>query len=115
LLVDDEAVILDVGSQLLEKLGYTVIKAKNGEEAIQKYQENQQKIDMIILDMIMPDMGGSEVYEKVKKIDSEIKVLLSSGYSINEQAMEILNKGCNGFIQKPFNLKDLSKKIREVL
>ncbi|MGA7143294.1 MAG: response regulator, partial [Desulfobacterales bacterium] len=115
LLVDDEAVILEVGSQLLEKLGYTVIKAKNGEEAIQKYQENQQKIDMIILDMIMPDMGGSEVYEKIKKIDSEIKVLLSSGYSINEQAMEILNKGCNGFIQKPFSLKDLSKKIREVL
>ena len=115
LLVDDEAVILDVGSQLLEKIGYTVIKAKSGEEAIQKYQENQGNIDMIILDMIMPDMGGSEVYEKIKKIDSEIKILLSSGYSINEQAMEILNKGCNGFIQKPFNLKDLSKKIREVL
>jgi len=115
LLVDDEAVILDVGSQLLERLGYTVIKAQSGEEAIQKYQGNQQKIDMIILDMIMPDVGGGEVYEKIKKIDSEVKILLSSGYSINGQAMEILNKGCNGFIQKPFNLKDLSKKIREVL
>ena len=115
LLVDDEAVILDVGSQLLEKLGYTVIKAQGGEEAIQKYQENMQKIDMIILDIVMPDVGGNEVYEKIKTIDPEVKILLSSGYSINGQAREILNKGCNGFIQKPFNLKDLSKKIREVL
>jgi two-component system, cell cycle sensor histidine kinase and response regulator CckA len=115
LLVDDEAVILDVGSQLLEKLGYTVIKAKGGKEAIRKYRENKQQIDMIILDMVMPDVGGSEVYENIKKIDPEAKILLSSGYSINGQAMEIMNKGCNGFIQKPFNIKDLSKKIREVL
>jgi two-component system cell cycle sensor histidine kinase/response regulator CckA len=115
LLVDDEEVIIDVGSQLLEKLGYTVIRARGGEEAIQRYQENKDKIHMIILDMIMPDVGGSEVYEKIKKIDPEAKILLSSGYSIDGQATEILNKGCNGFIQKPFNLKDLSKKIREVL
>jgi two-component system cell cycle sensor histidine kinase/response regulator CckA len=115
LLVDDEEVIIDVGSQLLEKLGYTVIKARGGEEAIRKYQENMDKIHMIILDMIMPDVGGSEVYEKIKKIDPDAKILLSSGYSIDGQASEILNKGCNGFIQKPFNLKELSKKIREVL
>jgi DNA-binding NtrC family response regulator len=70
---------------------------------------------MIILDMIMPDLGGSEVYDKIKTIDPEIKVLLSSGYSVEGEATEILNKGCNGFIQKPFNLKSLSKKIREVL
>jgi len=115
LLVDDEAVIIDVGSQLLEKLGYTVIKAKGGAEAIRMYQENKEKIDLVILDMIMPDVGGSEVHEKIKIIDPEVKILLSSGYSINGQAMEILNKGCNGFIQKPFNLKDFSKKIRDVL
>ena len=115
LLVDDEEVIIDVGSQLLEKLGYTVIKAQGGEEAIRRYQENREKIDMIILDMIMPDVGGNEVYEKIKKIDPAVKILLSSGYSISGQAMEIMNKGCNGFIQKPFNLKDFSKKIREVL
>jgi two-component system, cell cycle sensor histidine kinase and response regulator CckA len=115
MLVDDEDMIIDVGSQLLEKLGYTVITAQGGEEAIRKYQENKNKIDMIILDMIMPDVGGSEVCEKIKKIDPEAKILLSSGYSINSQAMEILNKGCHGFIQKPFSLKDLSIKIREVL
>ena len=115
LLVDDEDIIIDVGSQLLEKLGYTVFDARGGIEAIQIYQENKDNIDMIILDMIMPDMGGSDVYDKIKAIDPNVKVLLSSGYSIDGQATEILKRGCNGFIQKPFNLKRLSRKIREVL
>jgi len=115
LLVDDEEMIIDVGGQLLEKLGYTVLEARGGKEAIQIYQENKDNIDMIILDMIMPDIGGSEAYDKIKIIDPEVKVLLSSGYSVEGQATEILEKGCNGFIQKPFNLKSLSRKIREVL
>ncbi|MDH3955532.1 MAG: response regulator [Desulfobacteraceae bacterium] len=115
LLVDDEEMIIDVGGQLLEKLGYTILEAGGGIEAIQIYQENKDNIDMIILDMIMPDMEGSEVYDKIKKIDPEVKVLLSSGYSIDGQATEILKRGCNGFIQKPFNLKNLSNKIREIL
>ncbi|MDH3574396.1 MAG: response regulator, partial [Desulfobacteraceae bacterium] len=91
------------------------LEAGGGIEAIQIYQENKDNIDMIILDMIMPDMEGSEVYDKIKKIDPEVKVLLSSGYSIDGQATEILKRGCNGFIQKPFNLKNLSNKIREIL
>ena len=115
LLVDDEEMIIDVGGQLLEKLGYAVLEARGGREAIQIYQENKDNIDMIILDMIMPDMGGSEVYDKIKTINPEVKVLLSSGYSVDGQATEILKRGCNGFLQKPFNLKKLSKKIREVL
>ncbi|MCJ7539756.1 MAG: response regulator, partial [Desulfobacterales bacterium] len=115
LLVDDEEMIIDVGVQLLEKLGYTVLEAGGGKEAIQIYQENRDNIDMIILDMIMPDIGGSEVYDKIKTIDPGVKVLLSSGYSVDGQATEILERGCNGFIQKPFNLKNLSRKIKEVL
>jgi len=115
LLVDDEEMIIDVGVQLLEKFGYTVLEARGGKEAVQVYQKNKDHIDMIILDMIMPDMGGSEVYDTVKKIDPEVKVLLSSGYSVDGQATEILKKGCNGFIQKPFTIKSLSIKIREVL
>ena len=115
LLVDDEEVIIDVGVQLLQKLGYTVLEARGGNEAIQIYQENKNNIDMIILDMMMPDMGGGQVYDKIKIIDPEVKVLLSSGYSVEGEATEILKKGCNGFIQKPFNLKSLSRKIREVL
>jgi len=115
LLVDDEEIIIDVGAQLLERLGYTVLEARGGEEAVRIYRENRDKIDMLILDMIMPDIGGGEVYDEIKKINPDVKILLSSGYSINGQATEILKKGCNGFIQKPFNMKNISKKIREVL
>jgi PAS domain S-box-containing protein len=115
LLVDDEALVIDVGVQLLEKLGYTVFEAQSGRDAIRIFTEHNRTIDMLILDMVMPGMGGGEVYDQIKRIDPKVKVLLSSGYSIDGQATEILNRGCEGFIQKPFNMEDLSKKIREVL
>jgi len=115
LLVDDEEVVIDVGVQLLKKLGYNVLEAGSGKEAIQLFSEKNDKIDMVILDMIMPDIGGGEVYDRIKKIDPQVKVLLSSGYSIDGQATDILERGCNSFIQKPFNMEILSKKIREVL
>jgi CheY-like chemotaxis protein len=70
---------------------------------------------MVVLDMVMPEMSGSETFDRLKKISPDIKILLSSGYSVNGQATEILNRGCNGFIQKPFNLKSFSQKVREVL
>jgi CheY-like chemotaxis protein len=65
--------------------------------------------------MIMPGMGGGETYDRLKEADPDIKVLLSSGYSINGEAGEILDRGCDGFIQKPFNIKELSRKLREIL
>jgi len=114
LLVDDEDMIIDVGQDVLELLGYEVLPAKGGEEAVEVYEKNQDKIDMVILDMIMPDMGGGQTYDRLKEINPDIKVLLSSGYSINGQATEILERGCDGFIQKPFNIMDLSQKIREI-
>lgn len=115
LFVDDEDMILDVGKRLLEKLGYTALKAKNGREALYIYKENRDTIDVVVLDMIMPEMSGGDVYDELKKINPEIKVILSSGYSVNGLAQEILDRGCNGFIQKPFNLKELSRKLREIL
>jgi len=115
LLVDDEALVINVGAQLLEKLGYTVLEAHGGREAVKIFMDANHSIDMVILDMVMPGMGGGEVYDQIKRLDPKVKVLLSSGYSIDGQATEILNRGCEGFIQKPFNIKDLSKKIREVL
>ncbi|MBW1753839.1 MAG: response regulator, partial [Deltaproteobacteria bacterium] len=75
----------------------------------------QQEIDLIILDMIMPNMAGSKTFDQLKEINPNIKVLLSSGYSIDGLATEILERGCNGFIQKPFNIKSLSQKLREIL
>jgi two-component system cell cycle sensor histidine kinase/response regulator CckA len=115
LLVDDEDMILDVGRDLLEKLGYEVLTAKSGIEAVEIYKTNRKKIDIVILDMVMPKMGGGDVYEKLKDIDPAIKVLLSSGYSIDGQAGKILSRGCDGFIQKPFDVKSLSLEIRRIL
>ncbi|MDY7036010.1 MAG: PAS domain S-box protein [Thermodesulfobacteriota bacterium] len=115
LLVDDEEMILDIGDQMLKKLGYEVLPAMNGQEALVLYNKHQDKIDMVLLDMVMPGMGGGETYDRLKEINPDIKVLLSSGYSIDGRAKKILEKGCSGFIQKPFNMEQLSRKIREIL
>lgn len=115
LLVDDEEMILDVGAAMLKKLGYTVHIAGNGDEALQFFQEQGATIDLVILDMVMPKMGGGEVFDRLKAIDPAVKVLLSSGYSINGKASEIIDRGCVGFIQKPFNLAQLSEKVQTVL
>jgi PAS domain S-box-containing protein len=115
LLVDDEEMIIDIGKQLLDSLGYKVMVAGSGNEALQIYEKNKDHIDLVILDMIMPDMSGGDTYDKLKGISPSIKVLLASGYSINGQAQAILDRGCNAFLQKPFNLEELSKKIRSVL
>ncbi|MFC1825633.1 response regulator, partial [Thermodesulfobacteriota bacterium] len=115
LLVDDEVMIIDVGKQMLDSIGYHTLVAKSGKEALEIYQQNQGNIDIVILDMIMPEMSGGETYDMLKQMDPDIKVLLSSGYSHDGQADEILERGCDGFIQKPFNLKGLSKKLREIL
>jgi two-component system cell cycle sensor histidine kinase/response regulator CckA len=115
LLVDDEDMILDVGRDLLEKLGYEVITAQSGIEAIEIYRTNQTKIDLVILDIVMPKMGGGDTYEKLRGVNLDIKVLLSSGYSIDGQASKILSRGCDGFIQKPFDIKKLSLEIRKIL
>jgi len=115
LLVDDEKMITDVGKQIIKRLGYDVLTAGGGKEAIEIYKENQDKIDLVVLDMIMPVMGGGETFEKLKEIDSNVRVLLSSGYSLNSQASEIMALGCAGFIQKPFYMKELSQKIAAIL
>ena len=115
LFVDDEDIIIRVGKDMIESLAYEVLIAENGKEAIEIYKKNMDKIDMVMLDIIMPVMDGGETYDKLKEINPDIKVLLSSGYGINGQATEILDRGCNGFIQKPFNMRALSKKIRDIL
>lgn len=115
LLVDDEEMIIDVAGQMIQNFGYHVITAASGKEALDVYKKNKDRIDMVILDMIMPEMSGEDAYDNLKEIDPEIKVLLSSGYSIDGRAAKILERGCDGFIQKPFDMKRLSNKIVEVL
>jgi CheY-like chemotaxis protein len=96
-------------------MGYKVFTANSGKEAIEIYEKKKEGIDIVILDMIMPNMGGGETFDLLKKINPGIKVLLSSGYSLDGQAAEILKRGCSGFIQKPFQMKALSQKIRLIL
>ena len=115
LLVDDEDVVADVGDEMLKKLGYEVLVARSGKEAIKTYESKWNKIDLVILDMIMPDMNGGKVYDRIKEINPHIKILLSSGYSIDGQAADIMERGCDGFIQKPFSMEVLSERIRKLL
>ena len=115
LLVDDEAMVLEAGSKILETLGYTVIEANGGQEAVEIYKNSRNKIDMVILDMIMPVMGGGEVYDTMKELNPNVKVLLSSGYSIDGQAAEIMKRGCEDFLQKPYSVKKLSEKLDMLL
>ena len=115
LFVDDEDMIIQVAGELFDQLGYKVLTAGNGREAIETYEKNKEKIDIVLLDMIMPDMSGGDTYDKLKEINPDIKVLLASGYSMNGTASEIMDRGCSAFIQKPFKIKELSQKLREIL
>ncbi|MCD6586653.1 MAG: response regulator [Desulfobacteraceae bacterium] len=115
LMIDDEPDLLDIGRAMLEALGYHVHCARNGKEAIQFYTHYKNKIDLILLDMIMPGMNGEEVYDRLVEINPDVKVLLSSGYSQTGPIEKILQRGCNKFIQKPFKIQRLSQTIREIL
>ena len=115
LFVDDESTVIEGCEGMLNKMGYNVSTAGSGKEALEIYKRKSDEIDMVILDMIMPEMSGGETYDRLKEMNPDIKVLLASGYSIKGQATEILKRGCNGFIQKPFNMEALSMKIREIL
>ncbi len=115
LLVDDEAMVADIGKQLLEKLGYTVKTANSGRAALGLFGREKDTIDLVILDMIMPGLSGSETFDRIRALNPKVKTLLSSGYSLNGQATDILQRGCSGFIQKPFNINELSHKIRDIL
>jgi PAS domain S-box-containing protein len=111
LLVDDEAMVLEVGAKLLSHMGYEVMKAGGGREAVEIFRKRFREIDLVILDMVMPGKGGGEVFDEMRAIHPDVKVLLLSGYSLDGEAKRIMDRGCNGFIQKPFGIHELSMKI----
>ena len=115
LLVDDEEMILEVGKSMLERLGYQVLTAGGGSEALKIFRQDPAQFDLVILDLIMPEMNGGETYERLKKIDPRIRVLFSSGYSKDKVANEILKDACACFIQKPFDLEKLSRNVGQAL
>jgi two-component system cell cycle sensor histidine kinase/response regulator CckA len=122
LFVDDEEMIVDVTRRMLENMGYKVLTALGGKEALELVEKacKDEHSDvpsphLIILDLIMPEMSGSETFARLRKMSSDTKILLSSGYSLSAEARKLMQQGCDGFIQKPFNMKALSTKIREIL
>jgi CheY-like chemotaxis protein len=115
LVVDDEAQIVKVCARLLQKFGYEVLTAAGGKEAIELVRRYGATISLVLLDMTMPEMSGRQTYEALQKLVPGIKVLLASGYSVEEQAQELLDGGCSGFIQKPFDAVVLSAKVQDIL
>jgi two-component system cell cycle sensor histidine kinase/response regulator CckA len=115
LAVDDEEIIRSLLEETLKKLGYKVILANDGEEAVQIYEKKKDEIDAVIIDMIMPRVGGCEAFRELKRRNPGVKVLLATGYSQDGTAQQILDEGVKGFIQKPFELVELSQKLRQIL
>jgi CheY-like chemotaxis protein len=115
LVVDDEESIRSLARDMLETHGYQTLLADGGEEALEIYRAHGASIDLVILDMVMPKMGGLQTFLQLKKLNPKIKAILSSGYSQNGKAQEILNQGARGFLQKPYQVSALLAKVRGVL
>ncbi len=115
LLVDDQEAIWDFMIEALQTLGYSVILAENGLDAVEIYKNNPKQIDMVILDMIMPKMGGHSTFYQIRGIDPKAKILLSSGYVSEEEVNDILKQGAAGFIPKPHRINVIAKEIRRIL
>jgi two-component system, cell cycle sensor histidine kinase and response regulator CckA len=115
LVVDDEPIIVDAASGMLSTLGYTVYEAVNGQEAVDTYMGKKDRIDLVILDIIMPGMSGAQILRKLKEINPGVKVILSSGYGLQGEVRKVMEEGCMGFIQKPYNFRDLSGMIHKIL
>ncbi len=115
LLVDDEETIRDLAAEILRKLGYKIIAASSGEQALAIYEEQKDDIDLVILDLIMPGIGGSETYKKLKQINPEVRILISSGSTLDKEGRNIFAEGIPEFIQKPYRLEVLSQKLVEML
>ena len=115
LFADDNDIVLDVGEKLLQKLGYQPLLAKTGHETIEVFKKNRNEVDLVILDIRMPDLSALEIFAEINKIKLGLKVLIMSGDREDERIGELLSLGCIGFIPKPFSVDLLDQKIRENL
>ncbi len=115
LLVDDEDVVRDLGEMILGESGYKVLAAKNGREALEIHRKEGQGISLVIMDLIMPEMGGMECLKQLLKIDPQVNVVVASGYSADASVKETIRMGVKGFVTKPFRIKELLREVRRVL
>ncbi len=115
LLVDDDPYVRDVGSQMLERLGYRVVTAADGREAVEIFQAQGSDIDCVILDLTMPEMGGEEAFRELRRVRSDVRVILSSGYNEQDVTQRFVGKGLAGFVQKPYTVAKLRESLDRVL
>jgi len=115
LIVDDEEINLNVMEEILGILGYRILTATSGQEAVAVYAEKWQEIDLVIMDLVMPGIGGAAAYESMREFNPLLKVILISGYAQNFQTASLVEQGCRDFIQKPFQIEELARTIRRVL
>jgi CheY-like chemotaxis protein len=115
LLVDDEEAIRELGEDIFTRFGYTVLMASDGESALEIYSEKKEEINLVILDIIMPGIGGRRCLEKLLKMNPRVKVIIASGYSINGPTKEVLEAGAKGFISKPYDMRGMLKTVRRIL
>ncbi|AFM25681.1 PAS domain S-box protein [Desulfomonile tiedjei] len=115
LLVDDEDMVRDLGARILRRAGYTVLTANNGQNALEVFKEESSLISLVILDLIMPELGGKDCLPELLKIDPAVKVLIASGYAADAATQECIRLGAKGFVAKPFRLKELLQNVRKTL
>ena len=115
LIIDDEELVIEICETMLLRLGYRVVKANSGFEALNIFEDHKNQIDLVILDMYMPEMNGQQLLGELRQIDHHVKVLLSSGGLTDLEEKEIINRGFNGFIRKPYNMDSLSEKMAKIL
>ena len=115
LIVDDEEIMLDIESFFLQKIGFNTLKAANSAKACSLYEDKKEQIDIVVLDMLMPNEKGTNIYKKLKKMNPDIRVLICSGLEKDRDIDEILNDGQNGFIKKPFKFDEFTSNVNTIL
>ena len=110
LLVDDEESLIDMGTQMLERLGFTVLTAADGQQAVDLYRERGKEIDLVLMDLTMPHMDGAEAFGELRRLNPEVRIVLASGYSHEDVATRFAGKGLDGILQKPYNLASCGKR-----
>lgn len=115
LIVDDQETVWDFLIEALQNLGYSVLLAENGEDAVEIYRENPNQIDLVLLDMVMPKLGGHSTFYQLKALDPNVKVLLSSGFVSASSVNDLIENGAAGFLAKPHRIKALAEEIRRIL
>ena len=115
LLVDDEELVRNIASRMLNRLGYEVVVAEHGKSAVDRYREIGHEIDLVIIDLNMPTMGGRQCFGELTKLNPNVKAVLSTGFGLDRKVQEALDDGLVGFVPKPYNLWELSVVVKNAL